>query len=180
MITRSFYRYFQVKLLTRLNLKNVWLLQRLKMMLYRYTLLCIVLSMPVNAKSMPEYELIGFDCGEKSIHMIEWLGLGENYKTFVSNTIQDELYKQQPKSTIKQLTCTAEPILLTKALTQQSTDTAAMLTELSVTFLVDALVELNEETWLISIKQNYTIKNMHLSNDRVLLKSFDIQSAIKN
>lgn len=148
-------------------------------MLNKFILLFWVFSVFVNANSKPNYELIGFDCGEKNIHMIEWLGLGANYKEFVSNTIQDELYKQQPLSNISQLACTAEPILLTKALTKHSTDTVAVLTELSVTFLVDALVELNGDTLLVSIRQNYTMKNMQMSSDRVLLKTFNIQSVKK-
>ena len=85
-------------------------------------------------------ELSGFECGEKSVHMIEWLGLGKDYRKFVSSDVEGELYKQQPGSQLLKLACTGELELSTGALSKDGDDSKAILTRFSATFPLEATV----------------------------------------
>jgi len=143
------------------------------------TLLCSLISFITFANSNDKIEIVGFECGKNDSHMIEWLGLGSDYKTFVTEAIQRELYKQQPDSKIKKLECKAEPELLTSVLAQSKTDKEAILTKFSVTFPVEATIELGGSTWSLSIEQNYIIKNMETTDNRKLVTNFNIKGSVK-
>jgi hypothetical protein len=143
------------------------------------TLLCSLFSFIALANSNHEIEIVGFECGKKDSHMIEWLGLGSDYKEFVTEAIQSELYKQQPDSKIIKLECKAEPELLTDVIARSKSDTEAILTKFSVTFPVEATIELGGSTWVLSIDQNYIIKNLETSDNRKLIENFNIKGSVK-
>jgi len=142
-------------------------------------LLCSLFSFIALANSNHEIEIVGFECGKKDSHMIEWLGLGSDYKEFVTKAIQSELYKQQPNSKITKLECKAEPELLTNVLAQSKTDKKAILTKFSVTFPVEATIELGGSTWVLSIDQNYIIKNLETTDNRKIITNFNIKGSVK-
>lgn len=124
-------------------------------------------------------EIIGFDCAEKSAHMIEWLGLGEDYRKFVVADIESELYKQQPGSQLLKLQCMDEPELLTSALPQDGDKSKAILTRFSTTFPLEATVNLGGEIWVLSIDQNYYVENLNIPNGRELTQNFTVKDSIK-
>lgn len=138
------------------------------------TLLCSLLSLNASANTNDEIEIVGFDCVSENAHMIEWLGLGKDYKSFVPKDIENELLKQQPDSKLIKLECKAEPELLTKVLAQSNTDEKAIVTMFSVTFPIEATINLGGSTWVLSIKQNYVIKNMEMPDNRQLTQNFNI------
>jgi hypothetical protein len=142
-------------------------------------LLCSLFSFITIANPNQIIEFVGFECGNKDRHMIEWLGLGSDYKEFVTKEIKSELYKQQPNSKLSKLECKAEPELLTKVFDQSKNDKEGILTEFSVTFPVEATIELGGSTWILSIEQNYIIKNMETIDNRKITKNFNIKGSAK-
>ncbi|QEY12645.1 hypothetical protein D0B88_10525 [Cellvibrio sp. KY-YJ-3] len=124
-------------------------------------------------------EISGFDCAEKSVHMIEWLGLGKDYRKFVVSNVESELYKQQSGSQLLKLQCTSEPEFLTGALPQNGDDSKAILTRFSATFPLKATINLSGEVWVLSIDQNYYAENLNSPNERKLTRNFNIKKIAK-
>ncbi|WP_444938551.1 hypothetical protein [Microbulbifer sp. JMSA002] len=144
-----------------------------------------LLSMSVLAESIESInkgkhiEISGFDCADKSTHMIEWLGLGTDYRSFVVKDVERELYNQQPGSQLLKLECTGEPELLTGALPQDGVEAKAILMRFSVTFPLKATVNLSGTIWVLSIDQNYYAENLNLLTDRKLTKKFTVKGSSK-
>lgn len=124
-------------------------------------------------------EISGFYCAEKSVHMIELLGLGKDYRKFVVSDVESELYKQQPGSQLLKLHCTGEPELLTGALPQDGDESKAILTQFSATFPLEATVNLGGEVWVLTIDQNYYAENLNIQNERKLTKNFNVKGSAK-
>jgi hypothetical protein len=111
--------------------------------------------------------------------MIEWLGLGKDYRKFVVSDVEGELYKQQPGSQLMKLQCTAEPEFLTNALPQNGDESKAILTRFSVTFPLEATVNLGVEVWVLTIDQNYYAENLNTPNERKLTQNFTVKGSAK-
>lgn len=124
-------------------------------------------------------EVLGFDCAEKSLHMIEWLGLGTDYRKFVVADVENELYKQQPGSQLLKLQCTGEPELLTGALPQDGGESKAILTRFSATFPLEATVNLGGEVWVLAIDKNYYAENLNTPKERKLTQNFNVKGSSK-
>jgi len=124
-------------------------------------------------------EISGFDCAEKSVHMIEWLGRGKDYSKFVVSDVESELYKQQAGSQLLKLQCTGEPELLTGALPQNGDESKAILTRFSATFPLKATVNLGGEIWILTIDQNYYAENLNIPNERKLTQNFTVKGSEK-
>jgi hypothetical protein len=141
-----------------------------------------VLAMAESMESINQgqsIEISGFDCAEKSAHMIEWLGRGKDYRKFVVSDVEGELYKQQPGSQLLKLICTDEPELLTGALPQNGDESKAILTRFSVTFPLEATINLSDEVWVLSIDQNYYAENLNIPNERKLTQNFTVKGSAK-
>jgi len=124
-------------------------------------------------------EIYGFECAEKSAHMIEWLGRGKDYRKFIVSDVEGELYKQQPGSQLLKLQCTGEPELLTGALPQNGDESKAILTRFSATFPLKATIDLGGETWILTIDHNYYAENLNIPNERKLTQNFTVKGSTK-
>ncbi|MCP3674687.1 MAG: hypothetical protein GY829_09520 [Gammaproteobacteria bacterium] len=124
-------------------------------------------------------EVSGFDCADKSTHMIEWLGLGKDYRSFVVKDVETELNNQQPGSQLLKLECTNEPELLTGALPQNEDESKAILTRFSATFSLKATVNLSGSIWVLTIDQNYYAENLNVPNERKLTQNFTVKGSAK-
>ena len=151
-----------------------------------FTLIIITLfSMSVLAESMNSInkgktiEISGFDCADKSTHMIEWLGRGKDYRSFVVADVEKELYKQQPGSQLIKLECTGEPELLTGALPTNGDESKVILAKFSVTFPLKATVNLSGQIWVLSIDQNYYAENLNVPNKHKLTLNFTVKRSDK-
>ena len=148
----------------------------------RILTLLILTLLSVSAMAEPEMnestvEVFGFDCADKSVHMIEWLGLGKDYRSFVVSDIEKELSRQQPGSRLLRLECTSEPELLTGALPQEEGASKAILTRFSATFSLLATVNLSGSIWVLNIDQNYYIENLNIPEERKLTQNFTIKGS---
>ena len=151
-----------------------------------FTLIIITLfSMSVLAESMNSInkgktiEISGFDCADKSTHMIKWLGRGKDYRSFVVADVEKELYKQQPGSQLIKLECTGEPELLTGALPTNGDESKVILAKFSVTFPLKATVNLSGQIWVLSIDQNYYAENLNVPNKHKLTLNFTVKRSDK-
>ncbi len=124
-----------------------------------------------------QIEVSGFNCADESIHMIEWLGLGKDYQSFLVKHVETELYNQQPGSQLLELKCTGKPELLTGALPQDGDKSKAILTRFSATFPLEATVNLGGSVWLLTIDQNYYAENLNIPSERKLTQNFNVKSS---
>jgi hypothetical protein len=136
-----------------------------------------VSAMAERTKNESSIEISGFDCADKSVHMIEWLGLGKDYRSFVVSDVEKELSKQQPGSQLLKLECTGEPELLTGALPQEDGASKAILTRFSATFPLLATVNLSGSIWVLNIDQNYYIENLNIPEERKLTQNFTVKGS---
>ncbi len=145
----------------------------------------VLLSVSVMAETVDSInigktvELAGFDCADESSHMIEWLGRGKDYRSFVVTDVENELYKQQPGSQLLKLECTGEPELLTGALPQEGDESKAILTRFSATFPLKAVVDLSGSLWVLNVDQNYYAENLNVPNERKLTQNFTVKDSAK-
>lgn len=59
-------------------------------------------------------KVIGFECVDPNLHMIEWLGRGRDVRQFIVNDVETELYVQDRNAQVLSIECTSEPEYETK------------------------------------------------------------------
>jgi hypothetical protein len=128
-----------------------------------------------------QVETSGFDLAENAAHMIAWLGRGPDFRRFVVNDVESELYRQTPGAQLLTLRCNKEPELRTQARLRDGSDHIAVVTDINVTFPVTALVKTSEGVvWKLDIQQGYDATNVHLHDGRrQLLMNFTIIAHFK-
>jgi hypothetical protein len=113
-----------------------------------------------------QIEAFGFDQADEAAHMIPWLGRGGNFRQFVINDVEGELYAQTPGAQLLSISCKGPLQLETKAM-PQGPDGLAMVTGFSVTFPLSLRIRTSDEAlWKLDIEQNYHVTNMHLQDGR--------------
>jgi hypothetical protein len=115
-------------------------------------------------------ETLGFESVEKSAHMLAWLGRGPDFRRFIVNDVETELYCQTPGAQLITLICSREPELKTVTLPERSSQ-KAMVTDFSVTFPLTAQVKLaGGPVWKLDILHCYDATNLHLNDGRRKLR----------
>lgn len=128
-----------------------------------------------SIKPPNQINLSGFDLADKSAHMIAWLGRGDDFRRFVPNDIEDELYRQTPDAQVLDVECLSEPELTTDA-TQDKATQVTTVTDLVAAFPVKVRVRVADGSiWIIKIRHGYEARNIHLRDGRRTLRlNFDI------
>jgi hypothetical protein len=117
-----------------------------------------------------QVETWGFELAEDAAHMIAWLGRGRDFRRFVVNDIESELYRQTPGAQLLAVRCNDKPDFNTTA-RQDDPSRGAVVTGVSVTFPVTARVRAADGAiWKLDIKHNYDAANIHLHDDRRQLR----------
>jgi hypothetical protein len=117
----------------------------------------------------------GFELASEGAHMIEWLGRGTDFRSFVASDIEAELYAQDPGAQLLSLECTATPEYETRAVPRNDGTTLASVTYFAVTFpLVAQVVSSGRETWRLEIRHGYIHSNMDKPAERKLHMQFQI------
>ncbi len=148
-----------------------------------FSMLVLVFSFKAIAESIDSLnsgktvEVVGFDCADESLHMIDWLGLGTNYRSFVISDVEEALYAQQPGSQLLKIECTAKPELLTTVLPNEGSGSKAILTKFSATFPLKATINLSGNIWVLSIDQNYYAENLDTPDKRKLTENFTVKGS---
>jgi hypothetical protein len=102
--------------------------------------------------------------------MIEWLRCGSNFRQFIVNDAEVELYAQDKEAQLLSVMCTAKPKYETKAKRQPGNSAQAILAELSITFPLSLRVRAgNGSIWRLNVMHNYHATNMD-NSDRFNLR----------
>ena len=130
-----------------------------------------------SINSGKKVELIGFDCVDERFNMIEWLGLGSNYRSFVISDVEEALYGQQPNSQLLKVECFANAEFLTAVLPNEGDVSKAVLTKFSVIFPLKATVNLSGDIWVLTIDQKYLAENLETPENIKLRKTFTVKGS---
>jgi hypothetical protein len=120
-------------------------------------------------------EIFGFENADDSIHMIEWLRKGRDFRQFVVNDVEAELYAQDNEAQLLSISCNSKPECETKAKRQPGSDSKAILTQFSITFPLSLRVQAsNNDVWQLDVMHNYRATNMDMPGKFDLMLSFTI------
>lgn len=122
-------------------------------------------------------EASGFSMADDAAHMIAMLGRGSNFRLFVTNDLEGELYAQTPGAQLLSITCKEAPRLETSA-AQNSPGNSAIVTGVSVTFLLALRIQMADGTlWNLDVEHTYDAVNVHLNDGRrTLAQNFSVVS----
>ncbi|WP_018632797.1 hypothetical protein [Neomegalonema perideroedes] len=139
-------------------------------------------SAPVSAPSVKPPHLIalsGFEKGEKSDHMMAWLGRGQETARFVAADVEAEIYRQTPKAQVLSIECEAEPetelSLLLEGEPGAEEDGRGLVTGMVATFPL--IVTLRDEAgaiWRLRTSLAYDAQNLRKPAERKVGAEFKV------
>ena len=111
-------------------------------------------------------EALGFGRADEAAHMISWLGRGSNFRQFVTNDVEGELYAQTPGAQLLSITCKGPLNLETRAM-PGGIGQGNVPTDISITFPLSLRIKMPDEAlWKLDVEHNYNAANIHLSDGR--------------
>lgn len=120
-------------------------------------------------------EIFGFENTDNIVHMIEWLRKGRDFRQFVVNDVEAELYAQDEGAQLLSISCNSEPECETKAKRQSGSDSKAILTQFSILFPLSLRVRAgNNAVWKLDVMHNYRATNMDMPDKFELMLDFTI------
>lgn len=119
--------------------------------------------------------LSGFECGDESVHMVEWLGKGRDFRKFVIHDAEGELYSQDKGAQLLSAHCRANPKYETRALPKNDGTSIAVVKSVSVTFPLELRVRSSDgKVWRLDVNQNYVASELNRPGRRKLTLNFGI------
>lgn len=113
-----------------------------------------------------QVEALGFDQADNAAHMIAWLGRGSNFRQFVTNDVEGELYAQTPGAQLLSITCKG-PLQLETSAMPQGPGQGTTVTGISITFPLSLRIKMSDEVlWKLDVEHNYDAVNIHLKDGR--------------
>ena len=76
---------------------------------------CEYMALVPSINPPSQVEASGFEQADDAAHMIAWLGRGPDFRRFVVNDIESELYRQTPGAQLLAVRCREKPELRTTA-----------------------------------------------------------------
>ena len=120
-------------------------------------------------------EISGFEKADDSVHMIEWLRKGVDFRQFVVSDVEAELYAQDAAARLLSVTCNSDLQCETKARRILGNETQAVLTAMSITFPLTVRVRAsNGAMWLLDVMHNYQASHMDRQGEFELRLNFTI------
>lgn len=120
-------------------------------------------------------EVIGFEKADDSIHMIEWLRKGVDFRQFVVGDVEAELYAQDDAAQLLSVACSSDLKYETKAHRISGNETQAVLTAMSITFPLTVRVRAgNGAMWQLDVMHNYQASHMDRQGEFKLRLNFTI------
>lgn len=94
------------------------------------------------------------------------VGRGNDFRQFVTNDLEQELYAQTPGAQLLSITCKGPLELRTGAIPQGSGQ-GAVVTGISITFPLSLRVKMSDQAlWRLDVELNYDAVNIHLKDGR--------------
>ncbi len=123
-------------------------------------------------------EVSGFECMDYSVHMIEWLKKGSNFREFIVNDIETGLNEQDQGSLLISIKCINDPDYKTKVHLKSEDDKLGTLSEFDATFFLSLVVKSGDGvTWNLEVNQNYNANHLETPDKSTLTLNFIIVNA---
>lgn len=120
-----------------------------------------------------QVNISGFDVVDESLHMIEWLRRGKDFRSFVVNDIEAELYAQDQGAQLLSVDC-GIPEYETKLQPDRSGG-KAIVTQFGVVFPVAVRVVGGDgRRWKLQVRHSYQATNMDVPGKFNLQMNFTI------
>lgn len=135
----------------------------------------------IPSKNVPlTVRAFGFPLADAAAHMIYWLGRGPDFRRFVTNDVEGELYAQTPGAQLLSITCKETPRLETYG-AQNEMRKGIVATDVCVTFLLALQIKtVDSVLWHLDVEHSYIASNVHLSDDRrKLTQNFTVMGCQK-
>lgn len=98
--------------------------------------------------------------------MISWLGRGSNFRQFVTNDVEGELYGQTPGAQLLSIVCKG-PLQLETSAMPQGAGPVVVVTGVSITFPLSLRINMPDGAlWKLDVEHNYDAANIHLKDGR--------------
>ncbi|WP_338768680.1 hypothetical protein [Massilia sp. METH4] len=129
----------------------------------------------VDSQHVPErIEVLGFEAADDSVHMLAWLRKGKDFRQFVVNDIETELYAQDANSQLLSVNCKEKPTFDTKVKTDQQAKTGVV-TQFRAAFPVSVRVRSgNGAVWRLEVEHSYQAINLDVPDKFQLRLDFTI------
>lgn len=138
----------------------------------------LTINSVASVKKPARIEIAGFEQADESIHMIEWLRKGKDFRGFIVHDIESELYAQDQGSQLLSVKCKTKPEYETKIRRENDRASKAIVTQLSVTFPVSLRVKAaNDVVWELDVQHNYHATNLDIPDQFNLQLNFTVVRA---
>jgi hypothetical protein len=115
----------------------------------------------------------GFEEADESLHMIEWLRRGKDFREFVVRDIESELYAQDGSAQLLSVDC-GKPEFQTK-MRRDVANNRAIVTKLDIIFPVRLSVKGGDgRLWSLDVRHGYLAENMDVPDGFKLTMNFTI------
>jgi hypothetical protein len=124
---------------------------------------------------MDSVEISGFECADKSLSMLGYLGRGTHFPEFLITDVETELKRQHAASQLVKVECTGEPEILSNSLPIAGDPSKNLLSTLSMTFPLNVQVRNAGTIMDLKVDQNYTVEGMDGESGPILTQNFVIK-----
>jgi hypothetical protein len=125
-------------------------------------------------------EVIGFECADSALHVMEMLGRGPNFPDFLISDVEIELERQNKGSQLVSITCTAEPELMAGSVTLQGNSSKSIVSRLSLSVPLEITVSHSSDAAnliQLSVEQNYFVENLDKDNQAQVTQNFIVKAS---
>ncbi|MGE8179851.1 hypothetical protein [Pseudomonas fluorescens] len=121
-----------------------------------------------------QIEVSGFEAADDSVHMLEWMRRGRDFRQFVVHDIETELYAQDDSSQLLSVSCKAKPHFETKVKTDCQSESGRV-TQLFVVFPISLRVRVaNGVVWKLDVEHSYQATDLDVPGKFKLRLNFTI------
>lgn len=129
----------------------------------------------VESQHIPaQIEISGFEAADDSLHMLEWMRKGKDFRQFVIHDIETELYAQDASSQLLSVNCKAKPNFETKVKTDHQGQ-SGVVTQFFAAFPISLRVRAaNGAVWRLDVEHSYQATNLDVPDQFQLRLNFTI------
>jgi len=111
-------------------------------------------------------DAFGFSMADEVAQMISWLGRGTDFRRFITNDVEGELYAQTPGAQLMSITCKEAPRLKISG-TQNDRSKSMVVMGVSVIFSLALRIKMADGVlWYLDVEHNYDAVNIHMNDGR--------------
>ncbi|MFV8604020.1 hypothetical protein ACNRDG_06830 [Ralstonia pseudosolanacearum] len=124
-----------------------------------------------------QIKISGFEAADESVHMIEWLRRGRDFRGFVIHDVEQELYSQDQAAQLLELHCELPPTLETKVRRDLAAN-KGIVTYFSVTFHISLRVQAGDgRVWRLRVQHNYQASGLDVPGKFQLKLNFTVDES---